>query len=226
MRKIVSITTACLVISSIALTSCKKEKTPKPTERMSKLFLDLHIEMSLWGNSQAARKTYPNLSPHDASTKYENELKRQFFNAEKDSNKRHYMAAIIYIGYSQENLRARAAYCDSLSVDITPYTSHFEDRHKSEEIVANKILTQNQITRETVWERNKINLVPTAKNKLWAVGGIKEPNVICSDIKNNPSKYMQSLNFAKNMPIVAAQLKQAEASFEEIDTKAIPTLRK
>jgi len=212
MWKLGKTTTSCLVLASLVLSACGKEKTPN-------LFLDLHIKMSLWGQIEPARKAYPNLHPGEARDTYKNDLMRQYFDDEQDSNKRHVMAAIIYLGYSQKHLRARAAYCDSLGVDISPYKSYLEYNHKSEDITVDRILAQNQISRETVWERNKINLVPNAKNNLWAIGGMKDPAVICSDIKNNPAKYTYSLNFGQVTPIAAQQLKQAQASFDAADGK-------
>ena len=212
-------------LSALAFSACKEEPTSNPPS----IFYDLHIEMSWWGSIEKARQAYPNLHPNEARETYTNEQRYEYFRSEKDPHKRHLMAAIIYLDYAQENTRARIAQCESLGVDISAFESNFEGQHKSEDSATDLILGQHNISRDMVWDRNKLEMMANANNNLLVIGGLKDTAVICADIKSKPQTFAQRFYFANDMPIVAAQLKQAQAN-AQIETKpeelaTVPALR-
>ena len=203
------------------LSACGKEAKPN-------LLKDIQIEMSSWRLTKNATETYPNLSEDKAKKRYANDMMFKYFRKEKDPEKRHLMAAMVYLGYAQMNTRARPAYCTKLRVDISAFKSRFESQHKAEDKAVDTILTRNNLSRDMIWEQNERLMMVNVKNDLLRAGGLQGSHAMCSDIKKKPQKYAQPFNFTKIMPVAAAQLRQAQtqAVTRHAEVAAVPALRK
>lgn len=210
-----------LALSTLALSGCSGE-----TE--SNLLKDIQFEMSSWHLTKSAQNTYPNLPEDKAKKRYANDMMFQYFRKEKDAEKRHLMAAMVYLGYAQMNTRARPAYCERVNVDISAFKSRFERQHKEQTKSVDMILAQHDLSRDMVWEQNERMMMVNVKNDLMRAGGLSGTHAMCNDIKKKPQKYAQPFNFTKIMPVAAAQLRQAQthAATKHAELAAVPALRK
>lgn len=192
------------------------------------LFKDLQIELASWKLTDKALEAYPKLPEDKAKKKYANDMMFQYFRKEKDPEKRHLMAAMVYLGYAQMNTRARPAYCGKMNVDISAFKARFEAQHKAQTKSVDMILAKHELSRDMVWEHNERMMMISVKNDLMRAGGLNGTRSLCSDIKKKPQKYAEPFNFTKIMPIAAAQLRQAKTLSEtrHAELTAVPALRK
>lgn len=213
---------SCLALSAVALSACGGGDS-KPN-----LLKDISIEISSWRIKKNATEAYPNLSEDKAKKRYANDMMFQYFRKEKDPEKRHLTAAMVYLGYAQMNTRARPAYCTKLRVDISAFKSRFESQHKAQDKAVNAILARHDLSRDMIWEQNERMMMVNVKNDLLRAGRLQGSHAMCSDIKKKPQKYAQPFNFDKIMPVAAAQLRQGGTyiAAQHAELKAIPTLRK
>lgn len=211
----------CLAASALLLSACGKEAKPN-------LLKDIQVEMSSWRLTKDATSAYPNLPEDKAKKQYANDMMFNYFRKEKDPEKRHLTAAMVYLGYAQMNTRARPAYCTKLRVDISAFKSRFESQHKAEDKAVDTILAKQNLTRDMIWEQNQRMMMVNVKNDLLRAGGLQGSHAMCSDIKKKPQKYAQPFNFTKIMPVAAAQLRQAQAQSvtRHAELTEVPTLRK
>lgn len=215
------LTLLCCALGAMALSACGGETKPN-------LLKDIKIEMSSWHLTKSAKDAYPNLSEDKAKKRYANDMMFKYFRKEKDAEKRHLMAAMVYLGYAQMNTRARPAYCTKLKVDISAFKSRFESQHKAQDKAVDAILTRHGVSRDLIWEQNERMMMVSVKNDLLRAGGLHGTRAMCSDIKKKPQKYAQPFNFTKIMPVAAAQLRQAETHItsQHAELASLPTLRK
>jgi len=173
-------------------------------------------------------EAYPNLPEHKAKKRYANDMMFKYFRKEKDAEKRHLMAAMVYLGYAQLNTHARTAYCAKMNVDISDFKSRFERQHKAQNKAVDIIFAKHDLSREDVWKQNERMMMINVKNDLMRAGGLNGTRSLCSDIIKKPQHYAQPFNFAKIMPVAAAQLRQAEThtTTQYVELKAVPSLRK
>ena len=212
---------SCVALSTLALSACGGETKPS-------LLKDIQIEMSSWHLTKSAKDAYPNLSEDKAKIRYANDMMFKYFRKEKDPEKRHLTAAMVYLGYAQMNTRARPAYCTKLKVDISAFKSRFEGQHRAQDKAVDAILARHELSRDMIWEQNERMMMVNVKNDLLRAGGLHGSHAMCSDIRKKPQKYAQPFNFSKIMPVAAAQLKQGEThvATQHAELTALPALRK
>ena len=208
-------------VLTLGLTACGGESSSN-----GNLLKDFHAEMSTWKMTDNAKKAYPHLSEVEAKKSYARKMMFDYFRKTKDPEKRQMMAAMVYTGFSHMNTRARPAYCGKMNVDITEFAQKFEARHKSQEKAVNMILARHDLTQDDVWAHNARLSMAAVKGDLMRAGGLNGTRSLCSDINKRPQKYAQQFNFAKTMPNVAAQLRQAMATPVKQAEATPPTLRR
>lgn len=190
----------------IGLSGCGPEKGGK------NLLNEINTEMRSWHLTSNAKKAYPNLNEVEAKQRYVRKMMADYLRNEPSAEKRQLVSAMVYLGYAQLNTRARVEYCGNMNVDINGFSRVFSSRHTDQDRAVDLILAKHDITRDWVWNKNKRASMTNVKNDLMRAGKLHGSRAMCSDINKYPDKYAIQLNFAKTLPNVARQLKEAEKS--------------
>lgn len=170
---------------------------------VDKIFADIEV----WNSVESAKKSYPNLDPHEAQKRHVTEKFQAVASSLKTEKERKLLAAVIYLNFSFTNSRARFAYCKEMSLDIEGFVQLFKNKNVSEERVTDRILNENGLVREDLWKQRRKRAMAAVKYDLMNFGNTNGSWAACKELRDNPQQFSPYVSFAKILPAVARELR-------------------